>query len=146
MDFQGDSTFFNFYETQAGGSGPPKPLDTNPPLDCIPSPQLNFTFGGSMATNPRWLTINTLAIPRPQNPLPKHPEKHFPKFDPDDDILPKNHIDKFMLAMNIMNVQHEYVACNLFSLTLQGKASSWFFNLPSGSITSWQLFENVIWR
>ena len=66
-----------------------------------------------------------------------------PKFDIDDDILPKTHIDKFMLAMNIMNVQHEDVACRLFCLTLQGKASSWFFNLLSGSITSWKQFENA---
>ena len=91
-----------------------------------------------MAANPWWLTVNALAIPRPQNPLPKHPEKLLPKFDPDDDILPKNHIDKFMLAMNIMNVQHEDVACRLFYSTLQGNASSWFFNLPSRLITSWQ--------
>ena len=48
-----------------------------------------------------------------------------------------------MLAMNIMNVQHEDVACRLLCLTLQGRASSWFFNLPSGSITSWQQFENA---
>ena len=45
--------------------------------------------------------------------------------------------------MNIMNVQHEDVACRLLYFTLQGKASSWFFNLPSGSITSWQPFENA---
>jgi hypothetical protein len=66
-----------------------------------------------------------------------------PKFDPDDDILPKTHIDKFMIAMNIMNVQHEYAACKLFCLTLQVKASSWFLNLLFGSITSWQQFENA---
>ena len=71
-----------------------------------------------MEGNPRWLTINALAIHGPQNPLPKHPKKLFPKFDPDDNILPKNHIDKFMLDMNIMNVQHEDVACRLFCLTL----------------------------
>ena len=45
--------------------------------------------------------------------------------------------------MNLMNVQHEYVACRLFCLTLQGKASSWFFNLSSRSITSWQQFQNA---
>jgi hypothetical protein len=28
-------------------------------------------------------------------------------------------------------------------LILQGKASSWCFNLPSRSITSWQQFENA---
>lgn len=126
LDFQGDSTFFNFYETQAGGSRPPETPKNNPPLDYIPSPRLNFTFGGSMAANPQWLTINTLAIAGPQNDLPRNLDKLLPKFDPDDDILPKTHLDKFMLTMNIMNVQHEDVACRLFCLTLQGKASSWF--------------------
>ena len=96
-----------------------------------------------MVSNPWWLTINAIAIPGPQYPLPKHLEKLFPKFDHDDDILLQNHINKFMLSMNIMNVQHEDVACKLFCLTLQGMASSWFFNLPSGSITSWQQFKNA---
>ena len=104
MDFQGSSTFFNFPKTQASGSKPPEPSETNPPLGSIPSPRLNFTFGGSMAANPRWVTINPLAIARPPNDLPKNPDKLLPKFDPNDDILPKTHIDKFMLAMNIMNV------------------------------------------
>ena len=45
--------------------------------------------------------------------------------------------------MNMMNVQHEDVAYTFFYFTLQGKASSWFFNLPLGSITSWQQFENA---
>ena len=71
-----------------------------------------------MESNPQRLTINALSIPGPQNPLPKHPEKIFPKFDPDDDILLQNHINKFTLAMNIMNVQHEDVACRLFCFTL----------------------------
>ena len=96
-----------------------------------------------MAANPQWLTINPIAISGTQNDLPKNPEKLMPKFDPNDDILPKTHLGKFMLAMNIMNVQHEDVACRFFYLTLQGKASSWFFNLPSRSITSWQQFENA---
>ena len=141
-DFHGDSTLFNFFETQASGFGPPEPPETNPPLDSIPSPRFNFTFGDNMEANPWWLTINALANLGPQNPLPKHPEKLLPKFDPDDDILPETHINKFMFSMNIMNVQHEYEACKLFGFTLQGKASSWFFNIPSGSITSWQQFEN----
>ncbi|CAF4316935.1 unnamed protein product [Adineta steineri] len=37
-NFQGDSTFFNFLETQVGGFGPPEPPKTNPPLSSIPSP------------------------------------------------------------------------------------------------------------
>ena len=97
-----------------------------------------------MAANQPWLDINALAIPGPQNPLPKYTEKLFPKFDPDDDILPENHIDKFMLDMNIMNVEHEDVACMLFFFTLKGKASSWFFNLTLRSITSWKQLEIAV--
>ena len=110
MDFQGDCTFFNFSETQPGGSGPPEPPETKPLSSSIPSPRLNFTFGGSMAANPRWLTINPLSISGPQNDLPKNPEKLLPKFDPDDDILPEDHINKFNLNLNLMNVKHEDVA------------------------------------
>ncbi|CAF4427550.1 unnamed protein product, partial [Adineta steineri] len=58
VELQGGSTFFNFLETEPSGSGPLNSPETNPPFDSIPSPRLNFTFGGSMATNPRWLTIN----------------------------------------------------------------------------------------
>jgi hypothetical protein len=72
-----------------------------------------------------------------RNPLPKHLEKLFPKFDPGNDILPKHHINKFMLVINLMNVQHEDVVCRLSCFTLQGKASSWFFSLVPRSITSW---------
>ena len=36
--FKEDPTFFNFLETQAGGSGPPESPETSPPLDSIPSP------------------------------------------------------------------------------------------------------------
>ena len=63
-----------------------------------------------MVANQPWLTINALAIPGPQNPLPKHPEKLLPVFDPNNDILPEDHINKFNLTLNLMNVQHEYVA------------------------------------
>ena len=64
-------------------------------------------------------------------------------FDPDNDILPEDHTNKFKLTLNLMNVQHEYVACWLFCFTLQRKASSWFFSLVPRSITSWQQFENA---
>ena len=71
-----------------------------------------------MEANQPWITINVLAIPRPQNPLPKHPKKLFPKFDPDNDILPKDHINKFKLTLMLMNVKHEDVSSKLFYFTL----------------------------
>ena len=56
-----------------------------------------------------WLTIDYIDIPGPTHPFPKNPEKFLPKYDPDDDILPKYHIKQFMDALNLMNVEHEDV-------------------------------------
>ena len=96
-----------------------------------------------MEANQTWLTINSIAIPRPQNPLPKHPEKLLPKFHPDKDILLEDHIKKFILTLNLMNVHHEDMVCRLFYFTFQGNASSWFFNLATRSNTSWKQFETT---
>jgi hypothetical protein len=40
-----------------------------------------------------------------------------------------------------MNVQHEDVVCRLFPYTFENSASTWYFNLPVGSITSWMKFQ-----
>ena len=40
-----------------------------------------------------------------------------------------------------MNVQHEDVVCRLFPYTFANLASTWYFNLPVGSITSWTKFQ-----
>ena len=73
---EGDSTFFEFPKTQASGVGPPEPPKANTHLASIPSPRLNFNFRGNIAANQSCLTINALAIPSPQNTLPKHTEKN----------------------------------------------------------------------
>ena len=46
-----------------------------------------------------------------------------------------------MLSVNLNVVQHEDVVVRLFPYTLQGAAGSWYFSLPSGSITSWDIFQ-----
>jgi hypothetical protein len=73
--------------------------------------------------------------------LPIHPEKFLPKFDPETSGLPKDHIKKFILAIRLMNVQHKNVLCKLFPYTFENLASTWYFNLPVGSITSSTKFQ-----
>jgi hypothetical protein len=55
--------------------------------------------------------------------------------------LPKDHIKKFILVIKVMNVQHEDVVCRLFPYTFENSTSTWYFNLPVGSITSWTKFQ-----
>ena len=83
-----------------------------------------------------YLTIDVIAILGPTHPFPKNPQKFLPKYDPDDDVLPKYHIKQFTDALNLMNVEHEDVVGRFFPHTLQQKATKCFFNLAPGSITS----------
>jgi hypothetical protein len=40
-----------------------------------------------------------------------------------------------------MNIQHEDVVCRIFPYTFENSASTWYFNLRVGSITSWTKFQ-----
>ena len=41
-----------------------------------------------MLYNQPWLASDAIVVPSSQHPLPKHPKKLLPKFDPDNDVLP----------------------------------------------------------
>ena len=75
-----------------------------------------------MEANLPWLVVDAIAIPCAQHPLPKHLEKILPKLDPDNDVLPKDHIKQVMLSLRLLNVEHEDGVCILFPYTFQGKA------------------------
>jgi hypothetical protein len=68
-------------------------------------------------------------------------EKLLPKYDPKTSGSLEDHIKKFILAIRFMNVQHEDMVCRLFPYTFENSASTWYFNLPVGSITSWTKFQ-----
>ena len=96
-----------------------------------------------METYKPWLNKYVISIPGPTHPFPKKPQKFFPKYDPNDDVLPEYHIKQLMNDLKLMNVEHEDVVCRLFPITLEGKATKWFFNLTPRSITSWDIFEEA---
>ena len=56
-------------------------------------------------------------------------------------MLVEEHINNFMLSINLNGVVNEDAVVRLFPYTLQGIARSWYFSLPSGSITSWNIFQ-----
>ena len=90
-----------------------------------------------MASNRPWLAADVIAVPGAQHPLPKHPQKLLPKFDPDNDITHEDHIRQFTFSIRLLDVQHEDVVCRLFPYTFVGQASTWFLSLALGSISSW---------
>ena len=142
-DLEGDSTFYDFTEAQVGGSRPPELPEIKLPCTNPPSPIPNFNFLANMATNGPWLVADSIAIPSAQHPLPKHPEKLLPKFDPDNDVTPEGHIKQLMLSLRLIDVQHEDVVCRFFPYSLFGKASTWSFSLIMGSIASRKQFKTT---
>jgi hypothetical protein len=73
--------------------------------------------------------------------IPRHLEKLLPKYDPETLGLLEDHIKKFILVTRLMNIQYEDVVCRLFPYTFENLASTWYFNLPIGSITNWTKFQ-----
>jgi hypothetical protein len=71
------------------------------------------------ANNQPWLARDALAIPGWLHNLPRHPEKLLPKFDPETSGLPEDHIKKFILAIRLMNVQHEICSVDGSKFTRQ---------------------------
>jgi hypothetical protein len=45
-----------------------------------------------MAANRPSLAVDSIVVHGIQHPLPKHPQKLLPKFDPDNDVTPEDHI------------------------------------------------------
>ena len=70
-------------------------------------------------------------------------KKCLPKYNPDDGLPAEEHLNKFMLAMNLNGVAHKDVVIKFFPYTFQGFAGSWYFSLPTSSIRDWDTFQEV---
>ena len=60
-----------------------------------------------------WMAQSPLALLGPLHDMPRHPEKHLPKFDPKKGTSAEDHISSFYLSLQIMRVQSDDVACRL---------------------------------
>jgi len=104
---------------------------------------LSSISSSMMAQNP-WSNPGAVLMPTSLSQLPTHPEKWLPKFNPEAGMLVEGHINKFMLSINLNGVANEDDVVRLFPYTLQGAAGSWYFSLPSKSITSWDIFQEKL--
>ena len=54
----------------------------------------------------------------PLQQLPVHPEKWLPKFSLDNGLLAKEHINNFIVSINLNQVEEEDIVVRLFPYTL----------------------------
>ena len=92
-------------------------------------------------TQTPWNNPGVVLMPIPLSQLLAHLEKWLLKFNPEASMLAEEHINKFMLSINLNGVTNEDADIWIFPYTLQGVARSWYFSLPSRSITSWDIFQ-----
>ena len=69
-------------------------------------------------------------MPAPLSQIPAHLEKWLPKFNPEAGMLAEEHINNFMLSINLNGVTNEDVVVRLFPYTLQGTADRGIFHYP----------------
>ena len=74
----------------------------------------------AMAQNPPrpWTNLGAVRMAGPLHKLPAHPEKWLPKFNPGNGLLAEEHINNFMLSINLNEVVEEDVFIRLFPYTL----------------------------
>ena len=51
-----------------------------------------------------------------------------------------------MAIEGLRDGEHDYVVCRIFPHTLKGAAASWYFALPTNSITDCDTFERIFRR
>ena len=93
-----------------------------------------------MAQTP-WNNPGAVLMPAPLSQLPAHPEKWLPKFNAEAGMLAEERINNFMLSIYLNGVTNEDAIVRIFPYTLQGTVGSWYFSLPSRSITSLEIFQ-----
>lgn len=68
-----------------------------------------------MAQSP-WNNPGAVLMPPPLSPIPAHPEKWLPKFNPETCMLAEEHINNFMLSVNLNGVTNEDAVVRLFPI------------------------------
>ena len=75
---------------------------------------------------PAWRARSPLNLTPPLHDLPQAFEKMLPKFDPSENILVDDHLQRFYVDIEGLRAgEHEDVVCKLFPHTLKGAATSW---------------------
>jgi hypothetical protein len=90
-----------------------------------------------------WRTLGAVNVHGNQHDLHKNPDKWLPKFNPESRETLDDHINKYMLTVNMRSIEHGDVVCRLFPYTFERDASTWYFSLQANSITNWDTFEDL---
>jgi hypothetical protein len=55
----------------------------------------------------------------------------------------EKHLYRFNCACQIFNLTEDNIICQIFLQTLHGNALEWSHSLPPGTITSWDILEDL---
>lgn len=90
-----------------------------------------------------WMTQGPLALLTILHKMPKRVERMNIKFNLDNTVKEKYHLDNFYLQLQTLEVWYDDVACRLFPCTLDSCVDAWYQNLPLNSIQKWGAFKSM---
>jgi hypothetical protein len=74
--------------------------------------------------------------------LPKDFKEWLPIFSGEDLTTPEDHLYIFLRSLESCD-QHEDILMKIFTYTFVGRAKDWFDNISPGTITNWNLFQEL---
>jgi hypothetical protein len=100
-----------------------------------------FQFKEDAMTTP-WHVSSPLNLAPATHPIPKFKE-HLPKFSGNNTISTNEHLVAFSNACHNIGANDKDICMRLFVNSLEGKAATYFFDLPPKIISTWE--ELVYW-
>jgi hypothetical protein len=86
--------------------------------------------------------LDITKIPGSPHKLPKDFKEWLPTFSREDLIEPEDHLYLFLRSLESYD-QHEDILMKIFSYTFVEKAKVWIDNIPPGTITNWNFFQEL---
>lgn len=88
-----------------------------------------------------WMTQGPLSLLGVLHNMLSHSEKLFTEYYLDKIVKEEDHLGKFYLHLQMLEVCYGDVACRIFLCTLYGKPIVWYHNLPPNSIQNRRGFK-----
>ena len=111
-------------EGNRGSGGGDEPTDSNPEPSNSEGEE-EYEEDEEMANpNLEWMTQGPLALLDVMQKMRKRAEIMNIKFNPNNAVKAEDHLDKFYLQLQTLEVHYDDVACRLFPCTLDGRKAA----------------------
>lgn len=126
-----------------GGRGRDEPTNSELELSYFKEEEEDEEEEEMVDQNLEWITQGPLALPSVLHKIPKRVERMNINFNPGSTMKVEDHLDKFYLHLQTLEVWYDDVACRFFPCNLDVCIASWYHNIPTNTIYKWGAFKRM---